>query len=162
AHGGNLLITGPETAAEEALFMATAGLWDQGKGQIVRPDPRGIDFVPTLPLTVRCTIRSQLTPDSSQRPFSDEEIVAVLHRLGLGPALLRVGGLDADVHSPSALSPVEQRLLVFARVLLAPPRFVVLDRIGAVLNREQIDNVYRLLREASISALSIGDSHKLE
>ncbi len=66
------------------------------------------------------------------------------------------------MHSPSAFSPAEQRLLVFARVLLAPPRFVFLDRIGAVLKREQVENVYRLLRAASISPLSIGDRHSLE
>jgi putative ATP-binding cassette transporter len=161
-HGSNLLITGPDTTAEGALFMATAGLWDQGKGRIVRPGPDGIYFVPTQPLTVRCTLRSQLIATSTDRRFSDAEILAVLEKVGLAAALRRVGGLDADIHSPSTLSPAEQRLFTFARVLLAGPRFVFLDRLGAVLNQEQLDNVYRLLKEASISYLSIGDRHRLE
>ena len=59
-HGSNLLITGPDTAAETALFLATAGFWDEGKGRIIRPGPDGIYFVPKQPLTVRCTLRSQL------------------------------------------------------------------------------------------------------
>jgi ABC-type uncharacterized transport system fused permease/ATPase subunit len=42
------------------------------------------------------------------------------------------------------------------------PRFVFIDRMGGELNREQIDNIYRLLREASITYLSIGDGHRLE
>jgi vitamin B12/bleomycin/antimicrobial peptide transport system ATP-binding/permease protein len=161
-HGSNLLITGPDTAAEEALFMATAGFWEQGKGQIVRPCPEGMYFVPTQPLTVRCNLRSQLIATSPDRRFSEDEIQAVLDKVGIAAAVRRVGGLDDDVHTPSALSPAEQRLLIFARVLLASPRFVFLDRMGAVLNHEQLDNVYRLLREASISYLSIGDIHLLE
>ncbi len=112
-YGSNLLITGPDTGAEEALFMATAGYWDNGKGRIVRPPPQGIAFVPTQPLTVRCTIRSQLTASVPDRRFSDREIMAVLEKLGLDETVRRAGGLDADVHSPSALSLSEQRLLVF-------------------------------------------------
>jgi putative ATP-binding cassette transporter len=161
-HGSNLLITGPDVAAEEALFLATAGFWDQGSGRITRPGPQGIYFVPTQPLTVRCTLRSQLTAGSPNRRFTDDEIMAELEKVGLAAAVLRVGGLDADVHAPSALSPSEQRLLIFARVLLGRPHFVFLDRTGAVLGQEQIATIYRLLREASISYLSIGDVHRLE
>ncbi len=161
-HGSNLLITGPDTAAESALFLATAGFWEDGKGRIVRPRPENMYFVPKQALTVRCTLRSQLVANSPEREFSDAEVLAALDKIGLGPTVQRVGGLDADVHSPSALSPAEQRLLTLARVLLAAPRFVFLDRLGGELNREQLDNVYRLFKEASISCLSIGDSHKLE
>jgi putative ATP-binding cassette transporter len=161
-HGSNLLITGPDTAAEEALFMATAGFGDQGRGRIIRPGAEGISFVPTQPLTVRCTLRSQFTAGSPDRRFSDDEIQAVLEKVGIAAAVRRLGGLDADVHAPTTLSPAEQRLVIFARVLLGHPRFVFLDRMGAVLNQEQIDNVYRLLKEASISYLSIGDIHRLE
>ena len=99
-HGSNLLITGPDTAAEEALFMATAEFWDQGKGRIIRPGRDGIYFVPTQPLTVRCTVRSQLTAGTPDRRFSDEEILAVLEKVGLAAAIHRLGGLDADVHTP--------------------------------------------------------------
>jgi putative ATP-binding cassette transporter len=161
-HGTNLLITGPDTGAEEALFMAMAGFWDQGTGRIVRPSPHRMAFVPTLPLTVRSTIRSQLTASSPEQRFSDRQIMAVLEKLDLDEAVRRVGGLDVDVHSPSALSLVEARLLVLARVLLERPRFVVLDRLGTTLHREQLAKVYRLLQEESISAMSIGESHMLE
>ena len=83
-HGSNLLITGPDTAAETALFLATAGFWEDGKGRIVRPGPEGIYFVPKQPLTVRCTLRSQLVASSPERPFSDAEILAALEKVGLG------------------------------------------------------------------------------
>jgi vitamin B12/bleomycin/antimicrobial peptide transport system ATP-binding/permease protein len=161
-HGDNLLITGPDTAAEEALFMATASYWEHGRGRSVRPGNEGMYFVPTQALPLRCSVRSQLCVGSPDGKFCDEGIPEALERVGLAAAVERVGGVDAEIHSPTAFSPAEQRLLLFARVLLARPRFVFLDRIGTVLNQEQVETVYRLLREASISYLSIGDAHRLE
>jgi putative ATP-binding cassette transporter len=107
-------------------------------------------------------VRAQLCVGSPDGRFCDEGIPEVLERVGLAEAVRRVGGVDAEIHSPTAFSPAEQRLLIFARVLLARPRFVFLDRMGVALNQEQLENVYRLLREASISYLSIGDAHRLE
>jgi putative ATP-binding cassette transporter len=161
AHGSSLLITGPDTTAETALFLATAGLWQDGEGTIIRPGPQGISFLPKQPLTIRCTLCSQLVVDSPGREFRDEEMLAALEKVGLGPMVRRIGGLRADVHSPSALTAAEQRLLAFARVLLASPRFVFLDRMGGELSHEQIEDLYRLLKESSISYLSIGDRHSL-
>ncbi|MHB1558811.1 MAG: ABC transporter ATP-binding protein/permease [Isosphaeraceae bacterium] len=161
AHGGDLLIAGPDSAAESALFLATAGFWDTGQGRIVRPGPTGMAFVPTHPLTIRCSLRSQLVGTSTHHP-SDDEIHRVLERIGVAAAVLRVGGIDAEIHGPSVLSSSDLRLLEFARVLLAAPRFVFIDRMGAELNAEQVENVYRLFREAAISVISIGDPHRLE
>jgi vitamin B12/bleomycin/antimicrobial peptide transport system ATP-binding/permease protein len=159
-HGANLLVTGPDSAAETALFLATAGFWDAGSGRIVRPGAEGIAFVPKQPMTIRCSLRSQFA--STNRQSSDAEIQEVLRRIGLAAAIQRVGGIDAEVHGPSVLAPSEQRLIDFARVLLAAPRFVFIDRMGGELNGEQVETLYRLFREASISYISIGDRHRLE
>jgi putative ATP-binding cassette transporter len=160
-HGTNLLITGPDTTAETALFLATAGYWENGNGRIIRPGPDQIYFVPKQPLTIRCTLRSHLVAISAERPFPDADILSALEKVGLGAMVKRVGGLDADVHSPSTLSPAEERLLAFARVLLASPRFVFVDRMGGELTREQVANLYGLFKESSITYLTIGDSHAL-
>ena len=160
-YGTNLLITGPDAAAETALFLATAGFWDNGKGRITRPGPDGIYFVPKQPLTVRCGLRSQLVATSSGRPYRDDEILAALEKVGLEAMVKRVGGLDAEVQSQGALSPAEHRLINFARVLLARPQFVFIDRMGGDLSQEQIGKIYGLLKEASISYLTVGDRHHL-
>jgi vitamin B12/bleomycin/antimicrobial peptide transport system ATP-binding/permease protein len=160
-HGTNLLITGPDISAETALFLATGGFWEKGKGRIIRPSAQGIYFVPRAMLTVRCGLRAQLVGSSPPRLFRDEELFQALEKVGLGAMVTRLGGLDADVQSPSALTPGEQRLLLFARVLLTVPRFVFIDRMGGELTREQVANVYGLLKGASISYLTIGDNHTL-
>ncbi len=136
--GSNLLVTGPDAAAQTALFLATAGLWEAGTGQIHRPDSHGIYFVPKRPLAVQCTIRSMLVVTSPDRPFSDGEIMTALEKVGLESMIKRVGGLDHELHGPSILSAAEQRLLVFARVVLAAPRFVFLDRMNGELSPEQV------------------------
>jgi putative ATP-binding cassette transporter len=159
--GSSLLVTAPDAASETALFLATAGLWEAGSGQISRPGPEEIYFVPKEPLRVRCTIRSLLAVTTPDRRLSDAEIETVLEKVGLASLASRLGGLDADVHGPSLLSPAELQLLVIARVLLATPRFVFLDRIGGDLSRDQVALVYRLLDESSISCLSIGDDGAL-
>src|SRR5262249_38952560 len=161
SHGSTLLITGPDAAAETALFLATAGLWERGAGRVIRPGPEGISFVPKQPLTVRCNLRSHLIGTDSQRRFRDDDILAALEKVGLGPRVRQLGGLDADLHSPSAFSPGEQRLLAFARVLLVAPRFVFLERMDGDLSREQIADLYHLLKAARISYLSMGDRHNL-
>ena len=43
-HGTNLLITGPDAAAKTALFLATARVWENGEGRIIRPAGDGICF----------------------------------------------------------------------------------------------------------------------
>src|SRR5437870_3643552 len=45
-HGTRVLIVGPNDAAKVALFRATAGIWENGSGRIVRP---GLDCILFLP-----------------------------------------------------------------------------------------------------------------
>jgi putative ATP-binding cassette transporter len=156
----SLLVTGPDPAAQTALFLATAGLWEAGTGEIRRPDSPGICFVPEQPLTVQCTIRSSLLAMTPKRPISDTEIISALEKVGLQSVIQRVGGLDIEIHGPSQFSAAEQRLLVIAGVLLASPRFVFLDRMGD-LSPEQVARMYAMLAESSISYLSIGDTQPL-
>jgi putative ATP-binding cassette transporter len=160
-YGQRLLISGPDVTAETALMLATAGIWEDGEGRIIRPAHGTIAYVPRQAVTVRCSLRSLLIAIPTLRPPGDEVILAVLEKFGLGAMVARVGGLDADVHSPSALSPAELRLLIFARVLLMSPRFAFLDRPDGEVGAEHLATFYRLLREAGISYLSIGDRRTL-
>jgi putative ATP-binding cassette transporter len=52
-------------------------------------------------------------------------------------------------------------LLTFARVLMVSPRFVFLDRMDSDFSQKQLSFLYRLLEEAGISYLSVGDRHTL-
>src|SRR2546427_735751 len=93
--GTRLLIVGPNEAAKVALFRATAGIWSNGRGRIVRPGLDAILFLPERPYLPPGTIRDVLV--STERGDSgDAEIARVLHALGLETVLERAGGLDVE------------------------------------------------------------------
>jgi putative ATP-binding cassette transporter len=161
SQGSSLLVTGPNATAATALVLATAGIWDEGEGRIIRPRPGLFLFVPRRPLAVPGTLRQQLLITNTGRTFTDDQLLASLREVGLDPVVTRVGGLDAEQDWSNSLSPGDQHLLAFARVLLARPRFVFLDRVFGALSPDQVDHLYRALSESSITYLSVGDEQGL-
>ena len=156
-HGTNALITGPNDAAKVALFRATAEMWEHGNGRIVRPGLDAILFLPERPYLFPGTLREVLRPTGQERAIAEDQMVTVLRGLGLDGVLLRIGGLDVEREWAASVSLGEQQLLSVARVILAAPRFVFLERPRATLGASQADRVMGLLRERSITCLTLGD-----
>jgi len=154
--GTRLLIVGPNEAAKVALFRATAGIWESGRGRIVRPGLDAILFLPERPYLPPGTLRDVLVR-TGREDIGDEQIASSLHGLGLESVLERTGGLDVERDWDDALSLGEQQLLSVARVVLATPRFVFLERPRTALGSEQVDRILSLLSERSITYLTLGD-----
>lgn len=155
--GTRALIVGPNDAAKAALFRATAGIWENGSGRIVRPGLDAILFLPERPYLPPGTLRDVLLPTGREGAIGDEQIATLLRGLGLEGVLERMGGLDVERDWDNALSLGEQQLLSVARVVLAAPRFVFLERPRATLGAAHADRVLSLLRERSITYLTLGD-----
>ena len=155
--GTRALIVGPNDAAKVALFRATAGIWENGSGRIVRPGLDAILFLPERPYLPPGTLRDVLLPTGREGAIGDEQIATLLRELGLEGVLERMGGLDVERDWDNALSLGEQQLLSAARVVLAAPRFVFLERPRATLGAAHADRVLSLLRERSITYLTLGD-----
>jgi putative ATP-binding cassette transporter len=156
-HGTSVLIVGPNDAAKVALLRATAGIWEHASGRIVRPGLDAILFLPERPYLPPGTLREVLLPTGRERAIGDEQITTVLRTLGLEAVLERTGGLDGERDWDDVLSLGEQQLLSVARVVLAAPRFVFLERPRATLGGAHVDRVLRLLRDRSITYLTLGD-----
>jgi putative ATP-binding cassette transporter len=154
--GKRTLIAGSNPAAGRTLFRATAGVQASGSGQIIRPRAGEIAFLPQRPYTPPGSLR-QILLDGRPNPPTDERIVEVLHSVGLAALLPSDGDLDRDEDLASRVSSHEQQLLALARVLLAKPLFVFLDRIGALLGPEQTPLVLDLLALQSITLLHNGE-----
>ncbi len=152
--GTRVLIVGPNDAAKVALFRATAGVWENGSGRIVRPGLEAILFLPERPYLSPGTLRDVLVREGV---IGDEQIATVLHGLGLEPVLERTGGLDVERDWDDVLSLGEQQLFSVARVVLAAPRFAFLERPRTALGSEQTDRILSLLWERSITYLTLGD-----
>jgi putative ATP-binding cassette transporter len=155
--GTTALIVGPNDAAKVALLRATAGIWEHGSGRIVRPGLDAILFLPERPYLPPGTLREVILPTGRERDIGDEQLAPLLRRLDLDGLLERVGGLDVERDWDDVLSLGEQQLLSVARVVLAAPRFVFLERPHATLGAAHADRVLSLLRERSITYLTLGD-----
>jgi putative ATP-binding cassette transporter len=154
--GKRTLIAGSNPAAGRTLFRATAGAQASGSGQIVRPPAGEIAFLPQRPYTPPGSLR-QILLDGRPNPPTDERIIEVLHSVGLAALLPSDGDLDRDEDLAARVSSHEQQLLALARILLAEPLFVFLDRIGALLGPEQTPLVLDLLALQSITILHNGE-----
>jgi putative ATP-binding cassette transporter len=153
--GTRLLVTATDEA-RRALFRATALGGDAPSGRIVYPALHGVMFLPERPYVPAATLRELVLADGLEPHVDDGTIETVLRELELMPALVRVGGLDAEGDFSHALSLGEQQLLAVARVVLAAPTFVVLLNPGSTLAPEQLELALARLTDASITYLTLG------
>ena len=145
--GERWLVAGEDDSPKVALFRATAGIWDCGDGRIARPGLDDILFLPERPYLPPGSLRDVLLRTGMESVIKDADIGIVLRQLGLEAAVERVGGLGADEDWDDVLSIGEQHLLSIARIFLARPAFVFLDRPGSSLPRAQIATILDMLKD---------------
>jgi putative ATP-binding cassette transporter len=120
-----------------------------------------IQFLPQHLLAIRSTLREQLLLTNPERTFDDDQFRDALRKVGLESVLDRLGGLDVEHDWAAALSFGEQHLITMARLLLTRPRFAFLNQITEALGPDQVEQLYRVLADASITCLSIGENQHL-
>ena len=160
--GSRWLVTAPGDAPKVALFRATAGVWDHGAGKIIRPGLENILFLPERPYLPPGSLRDALLRTGLESVTPDDEILAVLKRLDLEEVVARAGGLGASKDWNEEFSIGEQHLLSIARLFLAKPAFVFLDRPGSSLPTSEIGPILDMLTAQGIGVLVLsknGESH---
>ncbi len=135
--GTSLLILGPDGSGRTSLMRATAGLWKNGQGRILRPPAEQMMFLTQQPYLTLGTLRDQLlytTPVDAT--IADDRLLAVLDDVGLEAVVERVGGLDVEQRDwEHILSLGERQSLAFARLLLSKPKFAFLDEATSASTR---------------------------
>jgi putative ATP-binding cassette transporter len=120
--GERVLVLGKPTSGRTSFFLAIAGLWTAGAGRIVVPPDGAVAYLTQRPFLPPGTLRAALTSNGLVR--SDGELHAALRRCGLEVltgSLHNVGRWDRD------LGVGEQERLVYARLLLGRPRWLICD-----------------------------------
>jgi putative ATP-binding cassette transporter len=156
-HETRVVVLGENHPAKMALLRATAGLWSTGTGRIVRPAAYRILFLPERPYLLPGTLRQVLSPPRRGVLASDEEVAQVTRSCGLAPVLARLGGADLEVDWSSALSLGEQQMLAVARVVLAAPPFVFLERPYTTLTPDQVAQLLDELTRHGITYVTFTD-----
>ncbi len=154
--GGGLLIMGPSGSGKSSVLRAIAGLWNAGEGEISRPPLAEMIFLPQRPYMVLGSLRDQLLYPLLAQETTDEELRKALETVNLANLPDRVGGFDAVLGWGQLLSLGEQQRLAFARLLLTQPRYAFLDEATSALDVANEALLYRHLRQAGATFVSVG------
>ncbi|MGA7127784.1 MAG: ABC transporter ATP-binding protein/permease [Chthoniobacterales bacterium] len=122
--GDRVLIVAEPGTGKTLLFRAIAGLWPWGSGRVALPSSDGVMFIMREPYVPLGTLRAALTYLSPDTTYKDEELVAVLQCAGLNRLS---SSLDSVERWERELTYDEQQCLVFARILLHKPRWLIID-----------------------------------
>jgi vitamin B12/bleomycin/antimicrobial peptide transport system ATP-binding/permease protein len=151
APGEHVLIVGEAGTGKTMLFRAIAGLWPWGAGRIALPPSKEVMFMPRRPYVPLGSLRAALAYPSPETTYKDEELVVALHCASLDHLS---SSLDRTARWERELSDDEQQYLVFARIVLHKPRWVVIDEVLDALEDDArnraIDLFATTLKEAAI------------
>ena len=107
------------------MFRALAGLWPWGAGRVALPSRDGVMFVPRRPYVPPGSLRAALAYPLPETTYADSELIAALECCGLKQLS---SSLDRESRWDRELSDDDQQCLVFARLPLHKPRWVVIDQ----------------------------------
>src|SRR5262249_6480328 len=153
--GDHVLILGEPGTGKSVLFRALAGLWPWGAGRIALPPRQSLMFVPRRPYVPPGSLRAALAYPLPETTYKDSELVAALERCGLQQLTT---SLDREARWDRELSDDDQQCLVFARLPLHKPRWVVIDQALDSLEEHVRERVLAVLREglAGAAVIDIG------
>jgi putative ATP-binding cassette transporter len=154
--GKGLLVMGPSGCGKSSLLRAIAGLWNSGKGTIIRPPSEQILFLPQRPYMVLGTLRDQLLYPNTHLEVDDQHLKQILEQVNLAGLDDRFGGFEAEEDWADVLSLGEQQRLTFARLLLNKPQYAILDEATSALDIRNEECLYHHLQAMGTTFLSVG------
>jgi putative ATP-binding cassette transporter len=149
--GEHLAIVGDPGSGKSSLFRALAGIWPWGTGKLRIPKDSNMMFLPQRPYLPLGSIRAAVAYPSAPDRFQDADVKDVLERVQLDHLIPL---LDEHERWDKSLSLDQQQRLVFARLLLHKPSYVVLDDVGAALAEDHRKLMYELFK-AELSASTV-------
>ena len=143
--GERVLILGAPGTGKTQLFRALAGLWPWGSGEVTRPRDEQIFYLPRgTPYLPRGTLREVLAYPLKPESFSANSYTRALYRLGVERLALM---LDETHRWDRVLSQDEQLCLVFARILIQAPPWVLIDGTLGSLDDDVLEVVRGVFEE---------------
>ncbi|MFS8115736.1 SbmA/BacA-like family transporter [Rhizobium jaguaris] len=149
-------VVGGDNGGATALFRTAAGIGTSGEGRIIRPPRDRLRFLAQRTQLAPGTLRQIMVPAEQQGEVSDDQILALLKQLGF-VRVLTVDDLDKECDWSSLLSPREQQIVAIAEVLIAGPRYVLLENADVIFGNELLRDILGLLAERKIACVNFAD-----
>lgn len=156
ATGERLLITGPSGCGKTTLLRVLAGLMVPVAGQVRMPPPRDWMLLPQQPFMPLGSLRQQLTFPRRRSAAADAQLRRLMERVGLAQLAARYPSLDAVDDWAHVLSGGEQQRVAIVRLLLQPPRLVLLDEATSATDLASEADLYQQLINTGFTCISVG------
>jgi len=153
--GARVLVCSTDPAVRGALMRATAGVWDEGSGRVVRPPLRDVAFLPERPYLPPGTLREMMETSDGTVPV-DSELASALAILDAADLVTFARGTDREVDFERLLSQRDQQALAIARVLIARPIFAFVDNLGETVGVDRLPTVFAAFIERGITCVTFG------
>lgn len=170
--GEAVSLLGGNGAGKSTLLRLLAGMTDPQEGAVLidnlamsQIDPidrrRQIGYLPQSVALFQGTLRDNLLLDHALH--SDDELLAALDSVGLGPYVRRhTRGLDLQIHSNANVSGGQRQAIGLARVILQDPKVVLLDEPTSAFDHVTEAKVIAFLRDWLKGRTAIISTHKRE
>jgi vitamin B12/bleomycin/antimicrobial peptide transport system ATP-binding/permease protein len=133
SRGERVLIVGEPGTGKTILFRTIARLWPWGSGRVALPSSDAVMFIPCRPYVPLGTLRAALAYPSPETAYTDKQLAAVLQCAGLNHLS---SSLDRIARWDRERTDDEQQCLVFTRLLLHKPSWVVIDEALGALDED--------------------------
>lgn len=159
----SVIVLGPNGCGKSTLLRLLAGLWPLQAGTLTLPSRDDVFFLSQRPYVVTGgSLRAQLQYPhlpgvvvGDTRTHPDARATRCLETVELGYLVERAGGLDGLLAWEEVLSGGEKQRLAVARLLYHGPRYAVVDEATSAISADGEVLVYRALRDAGVTLLSV-------
>lgn len=156
--GERVLIKGPTGAGKSIFLRAIAGIWPFGSGHVQHGAGLHL-FMPQRAYVPIGTMKQAICYPMKPSDFSDSDVIATMHDVGLDQFQYRLHESDAW---EKRLSGGEMQRLLFARALLLKPDWLFLDEATSALDAPMEVRVHALLLDRLPDVTIVSVAHRAQ
>ncbi|KAF8937251.1 hypothetical protein BGZ58_003029 [Dissophora ornata] len=161
--GDHMLVTGPNGVGKTSFARVVSGLWPVFRGQLQRPSPKDIFYIPQRAYLSIGSLRDQVIYPHSHADMikagrTDEELMSILKHVHLAYIPDREGGWNTVKEWKDVFSGGEKQRMNLARLFYHKPKFAILDECTSAVSSDVEGLMYNHAKDLGITLITI--SHR--